>query len=287
MESSFAGQSSSLERYISEINRYSLLTKEKEFELARRLLDKDDMTAAHHLITSNLRFVVKVAYEFRHYGFKLLDLVQEGNIGLMRAVKKFNPEKGYRLISYAVWWIRAYIQNYIMRSWSLVKVGTTQAQKKLFFRLRGARNDIEREMQREGKGAHDEQVSRLVKKLEVKDAEIREMELRLAGRDFSLDVQIDEENQATHLDSLASDAPSQEDRLMDKEESHLVEERVQDALSKLNEKEKYIVQHRLMAENPLTLHEIGEKFHISRERVRQIENASKLKIKNFLLRACA
>src|SRR5215212_6880257 len=166
--------SSSLELYLSEINQFPLLTVEEEQQLARVFRDKGDTRAAHRLVTANLRFVVKVAYEYRSYGFKMSDLIQEGNIGLMKAVQKFDPDKGIRLISYAVWWIRAYIQNYILKSWSLVKLGTTQAQRKLFFSLARTRRELEKLGENDGSTAVN--VDDIAKKLRVKPQEVREME---------------------------------------------------------------------------------------------------------------
>ena len=185
----------SIDQYVAEINRYKLLTREQEVALALDYRDNSNLQAAHKLVVSNLRFVVKIAHEYRGYGLKLLDLIQEGNIGLMMAVKKFDVDKGYRLISYAVWWIRAYIQNFIMRSWSLVKLGTTQAQRKLFFKLRSER---ERANKRAGDGERASTKS-LADRLAVGEKDVVDMEQRLAARDFSLDVELQEGG--------ASDAP--------------------------------------------------------------------------------
>lgn len=268
-----------IDRYVSEINRYKLLTRESEMALAVRYRDDGDLEAAHNLVVANLRFVVKIAHEYRGYGFKLLDLIQEGNIGLMMAVKKFDPAKGYRLISYAVWWIRAYIQNFIIRSWSLVKLGTTQAQRKLFFKLRSERERADRAAG-PGEAATTED---LAKRLEVGQSDVLDMEMRLAARDFSLDVELDEGARQTHLDLLKADNESQEDRLADYEEKALVRGKVAQAMENLNEKERYIVENRLMTDEPKTLHEIGEHFHISRERARQIEGNVLRKIKTALV----
>src|SRR5690349_18086963 len=182
--------SSSLELYLSEINQFPLLTVEEEQNLARLYRRKGDSRAAHRLVTANLRFVVKVAYEYRSYGFKMADLIQEGNIGLMKAVQKFDPDKGIRLISYAVWWIRAYIQNYILKSWSLVKLGTTQAQRNLFFSLARTRRELEKMGPGEGNIVDAEEIAR---KLNVKASEVREMEQRMGGRDLSLDAPMGED----------------------------------------------------------------------------------------------
>ena len=268
----------SIDRYISEINRYPLLSREQEFALATRYRQTGEVEAAHKLVVSNLRFVVKFSHEYRGYGLKLLDLIQEGNIGLMLAVKKFEPEKGYRLISYAVWWIRAYIQNFIIRSWSLVKLGTTQAQRRLFFKLRSEREKADRAAG-DGRIAL---VSDLATRLSVNEREIQDMEQRLASRDFSLDAELDEGARQSHLDLLADDTSDQESRYAEAEERHLLRGRVLEAMEHLNVKERYVVENRLMAEDPQTLHEIGEHFHISRERARQIEGNVLRKIRAAL-----
>jgi RNA polymerase sigma-32 factor len=254
-----------LDIYIVEINRYSLLTAEEEFKLAVELKKNNDIEAAEKLIVSNLRFVVKIAHEYRNYGIKLTDLIQEGNIGLMHAVKKFDPYKGYRLISYAVWWIRAYMQNYIIKSWSLVKIGTTQAQRKLFFKLSQAKKRLENLSEK------NPEFSEIAESLGVKEVELAEMDLRLSHRDLSLDAFISEDGESTHMDSLAYEGEDQEISLIKKEEMALVKRNIAGALAKLNEKEKYIIKHRVMADHPETLQEIGNRYDITRERARQIE----------------
>lgn len=256
---------STLDIYIVEINRYPLLTAEEEFKLAVELKKNNDMEAAEKLIVSNLRFVVKIAHEYRNYGIKLTDLIQEGNIGLMHAVKKFDPYKGYRLISYAVWWIRAYMQNYIIKSWSLVKIGTTQAQRKLFFKLSQAKKRLENLSEK------NPEFSEIAESLGVKEVELEEMDLRLSHRDLSLDAFISEDGESTHMDYLAYKGEDQEISLIKKEEMALVKRNIAGALAKLNEKEKYIIKHRVMADHPETLQEIGNRYHITRERARQIE----------------
>ncbi len=273
------GQTQTIDRYVSEINRYSLLSREEEMALAIRYRDMGDLQAAHQLVTANLRFVVKVSHEYRGYGFKLLDLVQEGNIGLMMAVKKFDPDKGYRLISYAVWWIRAYIQNFIIRSWSLVKLGTTQAQRKLFFKLRSEREKADREA---GPGETAD-INELADRLGVDGSDIRDMEMRLAARDFSLDAEIDDGARQSHVDLLKFHGASQESQVGDMEERRFVRDQVGRAMENLNEKERFIVEHRLLSDEPKTLHEIGQNFGISRERARQIEGNVLRKLKTVFL----
>jgi RNA polymerase sigma-32 factor len=254
-----------LDVYVSEINRFSILTAEEEFRLAVRLTKYNDMEAAEKLVVSNLRFVVKIAHEYRNYGIKLADLVQEGNIGLMHAVKKFDPYRGYRLISYAVWWIRAYIQNYIIKSWSLVKIGTTQAQRKLFFKLSQARKKLESLSEKRAEFAE------IAETLGVRPEEIAEMDVRMSGRDLSLDASVGEDGDSTHMDYLIYGGEDQETALIRKEEMSLVQHNIAGALAGLNEKESFIIRNRVMAESPLTLQAIGDRYHITRERARQIE----------------
>jgi RNA polymerase sigma-32 factor len=267
---------SSLELYLTQINQFPLLTPAEEFDLAVRFHEERDIEAAHNLITSNLRFVVKVALEYRSYGVKLLDLIQEGNIGLMMAVKKFDPYRGYRLISYAIWWIRAYIQNFIVKTWSLVKIGTTQTQKKLFYSLGKTKKLLNTEK------TGEDHVEALAEALDVKDHEIIEMEQRISLRDFSLDAALDDESHVTHLDLLVDEMPSQEELVGDMEEERQRKQEVNRALGCLNPKEKYVVEKRIMSQEPSTLQEIGDSLQLSRERIRQIENEALRKLKNHL-----
>lgn len=262
-----------LDLYIAEINKFSILTVDEEFRLAVRLKKYNDMEAAEKLVVSNLRFVVKIAHEYRNYGVKLSDLIQEGNIGLMHAVKKFDPYKGYRLISYAVWWIRAYIQNYIIKSWSLVKIGTTQAQRKLFFKLGQAKKRLETLSEK------NPEFGEIAESLGVKTSELQEMDLRMSNRDVSLDNYVSDEGESTHIDYLIYDGEDQETALIKKEEMELVKRNIAGALTKLSEKEGYIIQHRVMADNPMTLQEIGDRYHITRERARQIEKQALKKLR--------
>ncbi|HOC60203.1 MAG: RNA polymerase sigma factor RpoH [Syntrophaceae bacterium] len=261
-----------LDLYISEINRFPLLSAEEEFSLAVRLKKFNDMEAAEKLIVSNLRFVVKIAHEYRNYGFKLADLIQEGNIGLIHAVKKFDPYKGYRLISYAVWWIRAYIQNYLIKSWSIVKIGTTQAQRKLFFKLSQAKKQLET------MSIRNPEFSEIADSLGVKGSEVAEMDLRMGTRDLSLNEFINDDGEASHLDFLKHEGDDQETSLIKNEERSLVKRDIAGALATLNERESYIIKHRVMADNPLTLQEIGDKYNITRERARQIEKQALKKV---------
>lgn len=264
----------SMTLYLAEIRRFPLLEAEEEKRLAIRFYEDKDLNAAHTLITSNLRFVVKICAEYRAYGMKMLDLIQEGNVGLMMAVRKFNPYKGIRLISYAVWWIRAYVQNFIISNWSLLKIGTTQAQKKLFFKLNQAKNAIRSMIGHDGL-----QEAALV--LDVKESEAREMEQRLRG-EYSLDAELAGGEGLTMLDTLADERINQEEQLAMHQEAVVLQRKVGSALEQLNEKERYIIEHRVAAEEPLTLQEIADHFAISRERVRQIEEGARKKLRTLL-----
>jgi RNA polymerase sigma-32 factor len=268
--------SDSLSLYLAEIRKFSLLSEEDEHRYAVKFFEEKDLEAAHTLITSNLRFVVKVAGEYRHYGLKMIDLIQEGNIGLMMAVRKFNPYKGIRLISYAVWWIRAYIQNHIMSMWSLLKIGTTQAQRKLFFKLKETKNAL----LKLGEGA--DEVHSAAVALNVSDREVAEMEQRLQG-DSSLDAELAYGDGLTALESLADDRMNQEALLGEFQENQQLQQQVAEAVAVLNEKERFIIERRITSDEPLTLQEIATHFSISRERVRQIEEGALKKVKNSLL----
>lgn len=266
----------SLRLYMNEIRKFPLLSEEEEHRYAVAFFEGKDLASAHTLITSNLRFVVKVAYEFRHYGLKMLDIIQEGNIGLMMAVKKFNPHKGVRLISYAVWWIKAYIQNHIISSWSLLKIGTTQAQRKLFFKLRQAKSALV------GTPEDGDDVLSAAETLHVSEQEFSEMEQRMRG-DCSLNAEIPGSDGATALESLADNRLNQEELLAELQENQDLQQKVAEVVSRLNEKERYIIERRITADEPMTLQEIATHFSISRERVRQIEEGALKKTKQALL----
>lgn len=264
---SFCASDRSLDQYVAEINRHALLSREDEAALARRFRDEDCRRAAQRLVVCNLRFVVKTAHEYRGYNLPLLDLIQEGNVGLMIAVRKFDPDKGYRLVSYAVWWIRAYIQSFIMRAWSLVKVGTTQAQRKLFFRLRSERERADR-LAGPGERAS---LRDIAEHLQVTENDVQEMEMRLGERDFSLDAKVIEGGRNAHVDLLASNRDGQDAELSRKELRTLLREKLAQTLGQLNDKERFVIENRILCEEPPTLQQVGQKLNISRERVRQIE----------------
>lgn len=279
LNKSLPAPTDSVKKYMAEISKYPILSREEEYRLAVMYRKKEDLEAAKKLITSNLRFVIKIAYKYRNYGINLMELIQEGNLGLMQAVKKFDPTRGYRLITYAVWWIRAYIQSYIIKTWSLVKIGTTQAQKKLFYKLSSAK----RKMELANKILGPEDYKTLAKELEVSGEAIAEMEQRMAGKDVSLDVEIREEGErATHLDFLADKLASQEEILTKIQEEEKIKRELDTALKSLEERERFIIENRILRDNPLTLEELGTKLNISRERVRQIENEALKKMKTIL-----
>jgi len=266
----------SLTLYLAEIRKFRMLNEDEERCHAVKFFEEKDLESAHTLITSNLRFVVKVASEYRHYGLKLLDLIQEGNIGLMMAVRKFNPYKGVRLISYAVWWIRAYIQNYILSAWSLVKIGTTQAQRKLFYGLRKAKETLLKIT------GSDSDTAVTANMLQVSDQDVVEMEQRLKG-DLSVNEQIGESKGMTVLETIPDERMNQEELLGTYQQEHQLKHQVVKALEGLSEKERYVIEKRVTSETPLTLQEIADHFSISRERVRQIEERALAKLRQVLV----
>jgi RNA polymerase sigma-32 factor len=268
--------------YLSEINRFPLLSVEEEQRLARVYRGDRNGRAGHQLVTANLRFVVKVAYEYRSYGFRMADLIQEGNIGLMRAVQKFDPDKEIRLISYAVWWIRAYIQNYILRSWSLVKLGTTQAQRKLFFSLARTKRELDRMSVAHGADSDGEDAGKIARKLRVKPAEVLEMAQRMEGRDLSLDAPLGEDGASTHVDFVVGEGATQDAELETAQEQQVMQRRVAAALARLDQRERFIIEQRIMSDAPMTLKDLGEHFGFSRERARQLEIRAKEKLKGEL-----
>ena len=261
-----------LDKYVAEIRKYPVLNREQELELALRYRDSGDVTAAHQLVVANLRFVVKIAHEFRGYSLKILDLVQEGNIGLMMAVKKFDPDRGYRLISYAVWWIRAYMRSFVMRTFSSVKLGSTHASRKLFFKLRSTKSRLEQD------GQDAPSTEELARELGVTEGDVLDMEMRMSAKDFSLDAE-GPDGRAGIIDRLKSEDADQEELLGDAEIKQLNTATVQTAMKKLSDKERYIVEQRFLLDEPRTLSEIGEEFGVSRERIRQLEARAMGKLK--------
>jgi RNA polymerase sigma-32 factor len=259
---------SGLSRYLEEIRRFPMLEPQEEYMLAKSWREHGDRDAAHRLVTSHLRLVAKIAMGYRGYGLPISEVISEGNVGLMQAVKRFEPEKGFRLATYAMWWIKASIQEYILRSWSLVKMGTTANQKKLFFNLRKAKSKIS--ALEEG-DMHPDQVKLIAKRLGVPEQDVIEMNRRLGG-DASLNAPIREDGDAGEWqDWLVDESASQETRLMADEQADNRRKALTDALSVLNERERRIFEARRLAEDPITLEELAEEFGVSRERVRQIE----------------
>jgi RNA polymerase sigma-32 factor len=272
-----------LRAYMAEVARHPVLSREEEHALAVRYAETGDVDAAYKLVASNLRLVVKIAHEYRRTAFQLLDLVQEGNLGLMQAVKKYDPWKGVKLSSYAAWWIRAYIIRFIMENWRMVKLGTTQAQRKLFFNLAKEREKLL------ARGV-DPTPRLLAKNLDVEEKEVEEMAARMAGDDLSLDAPLsagDEDSRQTHLDRVtSSDASGADDRIADEELRRIFREKLESfARTITDEKERFIFEKRLLppdGEPPLTLQEVGDRFKLTRERARQIEAKLTVRLRDWL-----
>ncbi|MAL10170.1 MAG: RNA polymerase sigma factor RpoH [Maricaulis sp.] len=260
-----------LSRYLSEIRKFPMLEKDEEFMLAKRWTEHEDPKAAERLVTSHLRLVAKIAMGYRGYGLPIAEVISEGNVGLMQAVKKFDADKGFRLATYAMWWIRASIQEYILRSWSLVKMGTTAAQKKLFFNLRRMKSKMQ--ALEEG-DLRPEQVDEIATKLGVTDNDVISMNRRLSGPDASLNAPLrgSEDGDSQWQDWLADDkATSQEDELAEDDEFDQRMVLLQEAMGDLNDRERHIIQERKLTDEPKTLEELAEIYGVSRERIRQIE----------------
>ncbi|MFD2263708.1 RNA polymerase sigma factor RpoH [Lacibacterium aquatile] len=262
------GSEGNLTRYLQEIRKFPMLTVDEEFTLAREWRDKEDVEAAHKMVTSHLRLVAKIAMGYRGYGLPVSELISEGNIGMMQAVKRFDPDKGFRLATYAMWWIRAAIQEYILHSWSLVKIGTTAAQKKLFFNLRRLKG----QMQAIDDGdLSPEQVQKIATDLNVPEQDVVSMNRRLAAPDHSLNAPMRVDGEGEWQDWLVDDSESQETVLADQEESSKRSHLLANAMKGLNERERHILNERRLRDEPTTLEELSQHYNISRERVRQIE----------------
>ncbi len=258
-----------LSRYLAEIRKFPMLEKDEEFMLAKRWQEHQDTEAAHRMVTSHLRLVAKIAMGYRGYGLPIAEVISEGNVGLMQAVKKFDPDKGFRLSTYAMWWVRAAIQEYILRSWSLVKMGTTAAQKKLFFNLRRMKSQMQ--ALEEG-DLRPEQVEHIATKLGVTDDEVISMNRRLSGPDASLNAPMRADGESQWQDWLADDnAADAEEDLADSDEFDIRMTLLQEAMGGLNERERHIIQERRLTEEPKTLEELADVYKVSRERIRQIE----------------
>jgi RNA polymerase sigma-32 factor len=257
-----------LSRYLQEIRKFPMLEEQEEYILAKRWREHEDSAAAHRLVTSHLRLVAKIAMGYRGYGLPISELIAEGNIGMMQAVKRFEPDRGFRLATYAMWWIRASMQEYILRSWSLVKIGTTAAQKKLFFNLRRLKGQMKAI---DDGDLHPDQVRKIATTLDVPEEDVINMNRRLSGGDQSLNAPMRLEGDAEWQDWLVDDSVSQETTLAENEELTNRRDMLRLALSKLNERERHVLEERRLKEEPKTLEDLSQEYKISRERVRQIE----------------
>jgi RNA polymerase sigma-32 factor len=261
---------SNLARYLAEIRKIPMLDQQQEFMLAKRWQEHGDTKAAHMLVTSHLRLVAKIAMGYRGYGLPVAELIAEGNIGMMHAVRKFDPDRGFRLSTYAMWWIKASIQEYILKSWSLVKIGTTAAQKRLFFNLRKLKNQMQAI---DGGTLRPDQVEAIAKKLSVTNEEVLSMDQRLSGHDQSLNAprQSGEEDSGTWQDWLADDRANQEEVLSDRQQTSEQHALLHEAMTVLTDRERDVIRARRLLDNPKTLEDLSQEFGVSRERIRQIE----------------
>ena len=260
---------SGLSHYMAQIRRFPVLAPQEEYMLAKRWAEHQDPSAAHKLVTSHLRLVAKIAMGYRGYGLPVTDLIAEGNIGLMQGVKKFDPEKGFRLATYAMWWIKASIQEYILRSWSLVKLGTTAAQKKLFFNLRRMKNKLEALEEGDLKPEH---VTKIATDLKVSEDEVVSMNRRMGGGgDASLNASLSQDGEGEWQDWLTDDAPLQDEVAETREENSVRQKLLDGALATLNERERDIFTQRRLLDEPVTLEDLSQRYDVSRERIRQIE----------------
>ncbi|MDC3111148.1 MAG: RNA polymerase sigma factor RpoH [Candidatus Pelagibacterales bacterium] len=265
----------SLTHYLQQIKKFPMLSQKEEMSLARKWINKGDTAAAHKLVTSHLRLVARIAMGYKGYGLPITELISEGNIGLMQAVKKYDPEKGFRLSTYAMWWIRAAIQEYVLKSWSLVKIGTTAAQKKLFFNLKKIKNQLT--SYNDGSLKPD-QVKEIAERLDVTEAEVSDMEGRISGTDYSLNAVVSEDGESEWQDWLVDEDADQEVKLAEKEELSKRKNLLSKAINILNEREQEIIHARKLSEVPKTLEELSKAYKISRERVRQIEEKAFAKL---------
>jgi len=264
-------------KYLLEIRKYPLLDREQEKALALRYFESGDPKAAEKLVTSNLRFVVKIASEYSKFGAKMIDLIQEGNVGLMHAVREFNPYKGVRLITYAVWWIRGYIREYLMKQYSMVRIGTTAAQKKLFYRLQKEQEALEQM-------GMEQSVALLSGRLGVTEKDVEDMQKRMSGRDVSLDQPLGEDGDTRLMDLQSEESPLRvDDELGKRQEIQSLQEQIEKLRPELSERELELLEERLLADDPLTLQEIGERHGVSREAVRQMEARLMEKIKDKVM----
>ena len=276
------GPDASMNRYLAEVRKFPLLAPQEEYMLAKRWQEHQDPEAATRLVTSHLRLVAKIAMGYRGYGLPVSELIAEGNIGLMQGVKKFEPERGFRLATYAMWWIKASIQEYILRSWSLVKIGTTAAQKKLFFNLRRMKNKLEAI---EDGDLHPDDVKKIATDLGVSEDDVVQMNRRMAkGGDTSLNAPLREDGEGEWQDWLTDEGPTQDVTVADKQEADIRHDLLREALLTLNERERHILTQRRLIDEPQTLEDLSQEYDISRERVRQIEVRAFEKLQKEMLR---
>ncbi|MBB4286211.1 RNA polymerase sigma factor RpoH [Roseospira goensis] len=273
-----------LDRYLRTIRQFPILSPEEEYMLARRFHDHDDVDAAHTLVTSHLRLVAKIALGYRHYGLPVADLVSEGSLGLMQAVKKFDPEKGFRLATYAMWWIKASIHEYILNSWSLVKIGTLSAHKKVFYNLRKIKARLGL---LDNRDLSPDEVTLIAGELGVSETDVTNMSRRMAGRDGSLNRVVGEDGDIEMMDLLEDERPNQEDLLLEQSESGYRMGLLDGAMDGLNPRERDVFTRRRLSSDPETLEDLGKEYGVSRERVRQIENRAFEKVRKAVLRHAA
>ncbi|WP_299436633.1 RNA polymerase sigma factor RpoH [uncultured Rhodospira sp.] len=273
-----------LDRYLRTVRQFPVLSPEEEYMLARRFHDHDDVEAAHTLVTSHLRLVAKIALGYRHYGLPVADLVSEGSLGLMQAVKKFDPEKGFRLATYAMWWIKASIHEYILNSWSLVKIGTLSAHKKVFYNLRKIKARLGL---LDNRDLSPDEVTLIAGELGVSETDVTNMSRRMAARDGSLNRVVGEDGDIEMMDLLEDETPNQEEILMERSESGYRMALLDGAMDGLNARERDVFTRRRLASEPETLEDLGKEYGVSRERVRQIENRAFEKVRKAVLRNAA
>ncbi len=269
-----------LRRYLQDIAKFPVLEQKEEYELSKRWHDHGDMSAAHRLVTSHLRLVAKIAFRYRGYGLPMGELIAEGNIGMMQAVKRFEPDKGFRLSTYAMWWIRAAIQEYILRSWSMVKIGSSAAQKRLFFNLRKIKSKIGAISER---GLSDEQVGNIAEMLDVSKEDVVDMDQRMSGSDVYLNSAISEDGDGEKIDLLVEPSASHETVMVEREELKGRQLLLSNAMAKLSDRERDIIQRRRLKDEPDTLEDLSQAYNISRERVRQIEVRAMEKLQKEML----
>ncbi len=270
----------SLTHYLQQIKKFPMLTEKQEINLANKWRNEGDTSAAHQLVTSHLRLVAKIAMGYRGYGLPVTELISEGNIGLMQAVKKYDPDKGFRLATYAMWWIRAAIQEYVLKSWSLVKIGTTAAQKKLFFNLKKLKNQLS---DYSDGNLKPHQVKEIAEKLDVSEKEVTEMEGRMSGNDYSLNAVVSAEGEEEWQEWLVDEDADHEIKIAENEEISKRKELLSKAINILNDREKNIIRDRKLSEDPKTLDELSKEYKISRERIRQIEERAFQKLQMEML----